>query len=264
MTSAGWAKVHHERFPADPGVLFAAPARRKLDTPPRPGTSLRESGRRLAWFPGVLQEIHRRHFVRVLKDTFEEHLIRDEAPIPRHLMTRMRAAHCEVLPHVRRNWTVFFDSSKLIQRVAADSGFKAFCRSNFFHTIAERWSGYSLHPCTFYQVISYESGDYVGPHNDHHPENTRLRNGYVDVQLTVSEQGVTDQTFLWEVDDHLDHQVRVGIASGLSVCCLPFWHQVTPLISVEDARRWVVALTFEKRAGQRVGVGRQYTPRRQR
>jgi hypothetical protein len=42
-------------------------------------------------------------------------------------------------------------------------------------------------------VVLYEAGDYSGPHNDHHLEEPHLRGGYVDLYITLTNDGVAQQ-----------------------------------------------------------------------
>ena len=99
------------------------------------------------------------------------------------------------------------------------------------------------------QLIRYAAGDYVGPHNDHHPENANLRNGYVDLQITLTNEHVARQYLLYESGGFFNKLRKVGVASGVSVSMLPFWHQVTPLEAKpghEDAAgRWLLLASFD-------------------
>jgi outer membrane protein len=41
-------------------------------------------------------------------------------------------------------------------------------------------------------VICYEGGDFCGPHNDHHPEERHLRDGFVREEARVGERTTLD------------------------------------------------------------------------
>ena len=121
--------------------------------------------------------------------------------------------------------------------------------SSSLHQFASAVTGFTLHPEPSLQIIRYEAGDYVGPHNDHHPENEEIRRGYVDLQITLTDPGVARQYLLYEAGDgYFNHPRNIGIQSGVSVSMLPFWHQVTPLEvkpAHPGAHRWLLLVSFD-------------------
>ncbi len=99
------------------------------------------------------------------------------------------------------------------------------------------------------QVICYESGDYSGPHNDHHPENADERNGFVDFHVMFSNDGVGHQLLVYEDHRHfLSTSHDVSGRSAVAIYRLPFWHYTTPLIARKGneatARRWLLLASF--------------------
>jgi hypothetical protein len=97
-------------------------------------------------------------------------------------------------------------------------------------------------------VLCYGPGDYAGPHTDHHPEDSRARDGYVDMHLTLSGPGVAQQWLVYAEGGHFRHVLNVNTAGGITAYRLPFWHYTTPLVATpgreRTARRWVVLGTF--------------------
>ena len=48
------------------------------------------------------------------------------------------------------------------------------------------------------QVICYETGDYSGPHNDHHPQNEDERNGcWIRIAMTFNGDANPSDTTTW-------------------------------------------------------------------
>ena len=99
------------------------------------------------------------------------------------------------------------------------------------------------------QAILYGHGDYVGPHNDHHPEQAHLRHGYVDVHLSFVNEHVDSQSLVCQgADGHLNALYNVTRTGSIAVYRLPFWHYVTPLMGrpghESKARRWVLMASY--------------------
>jgi hypothetical protein len=239
-------------FPNDISEIITKAGSKKLSEYSSIYGNLADSGSPIAWIPNIIRTSEIDELTMVLERNFAPYLVRSDQRIPTGLMKRMKRNHAEVMPHIRLQSTVLFDPNEKKARVnSVLSGFDAFCRSASMHAIAEDVSGFKLKRRASYQLIAYDSGDYVGPHNDHHPESPNLLGGYVDVQLTLSTRNVQSQLLLWEKEGHLNQWVDVGIRSALAVCHLPFWHQVTPLRALNctapSARRWLIAVTFEKR-----------------
>ncbi len=161
----------------------------------------------------------------------------------------MTKNYSEVLHKSLRNSTVMLHSrSSVAFKSARECGVTAFLSSTSLQEFAERVSGYALERNPGMQVICYGPGDYVGPHNDHHPEESHLRDGYVDLQITLTNGDVERQYLLYQRGKFFNQSINVGIPSGVSVSLLPFWHQVTPLLAKPGrdatARRWLLLVSF--------------------
>lgn len=162
----------------------------------------------------------------------------------------MKRNYSEALPKTLCNSTISLDGrrSKAF-RVAKDIGLTEMLSSDSLRDFASKVSGVPLASGPGMQLIRYLEGDYVGPHNDHHPEYPNLRNGYVDLQITLCTKHVARQFLVYEQNGLLNAVHNVGITSGISISMLPFWHQVTPLEVKpgrgDDAKRWLLLASFE-------------------
>ncbi|HEX2196609.1 MAG TPA: hypothetical protein VHJ76_06755 [Actinomycetota bacterium] len=102
------------------------------------------------------------------------------------------------------------------------------------------------------QIICYEEGDYSGPHNDHHPEDPLLHNGYIDLHINLPNDSVAHQWLVCERDGMLCEIVGLSGPGAINVYRLPFWHFTTPLVTKRgrrDARRWLLLATFARQPG---------------
>jgi hypothetical protein len=127
-------------------------------------------------------------------------------------------------------------------------GLIAMTGSETWHGFAEMLAGRALERASGRQVLCYGPGDYAGPHTDHHPEDPRARDGYVDMHLTLCGPGVAHQWLVYAEEGHFRHVLDVNTAGGITAYRLPFWHYTTPLVAKpgreRSARRWVVLGTF--------------------
>ena len=172
-----------------------------------------------------------------------------QTPIARATITHMRTNFSELLPKTLRTTTVSLNHNRsAVFLVAQHLGLTTMLGSESLHRFAEQVSGFSLHGDPGLQIIRYSTGDYIGPHNDHHPEDANLRKGFVDLQITFTNDAVDRQLFIYETKGFLNQPINVGIQSGVTVSYLPFWHQVTPLQAKpgmeEDAQRWLLLVSW--------------------
>jgi len=214
-----------------------------------PITPLCGSRDRVRWFPSMVRPAVRREGLAALESAMAPCLRSAGRPIDPRAMAGMTENYTEALPKTLRNWTAMLHSPRSAGYRAAESiGLVRFLRSASLRQFAERVSGWALQDDPGMQVIRYGPGDYVSPHNDHHPEEAHLRDGYVDLQITLTNEHVERQYLVYEADGYLHRSVNVGVASGVSVSLLPFWHQVTPLIPRRGreagARRWLLLASF--------------------
>jgi hypothetical protein len=105
-------------------------------------------------------------------------------PVPIGTITNMCENYSEQLPKTMR-----FRAADLstktgeTRRVADFLGITQLLKSEQLQLLGERVTGKRLATDPSRQVICYEAGDFSGPHNDHHPEESHLRKGYVDIHI---------------------------------------------------------------------------------
>lgn len=187
--------------------------------------------------------------LRLLERTMRDVLTSMDEPIPSAAISEMTRNYGERLPKAVRVRTALMASprSKGSQR-AQEIGLTAMLRSQSFHALAQALSGYRLRKRRGTQVLCYQANDYSGPHNDHHPEESDARDGYIDLHLSFCNDAVDHQWLVYEHQGHLSQVRSVATLGGLSCYRLPLWHYTTPLSAragrLKDARRWVLLGTF--------------------
>jgi hypothetical protein len=179
--------------------------------------------------------------------------------IPADSISSMKSNYTESLEKVFRFKTAFLSRRTARAYESAEAlGILTMMRSESFATFAETVTGLRLVRPAGLQIICYEHGDYVGPHNDHHPEEDPSCRGYVDVHLTFSNDAVEHQFLVYERNRHLSQIVDCNLKGGISIYKLPFWHQVTPLVGKPgqepQARRWLLLGTFDIQTGPKNGA----------
>lgn len=168
-----------------------------------------------------------------------------EQPIPPESIFAMRRDYGEMLPKTSRARTIYFDSRREAGVKAAEQiGLVHLLRSASFRAFAEALAGRKLAAGWGLQVLRYGPGDYAGPHNDHHPENPRARQGYVDIHLSLCSPGVTHQWLVYSRAGHFSEIVPLAAPATITAYRLPFWHYTTPLVGKPGAARWVLLGTF--------------------
>lgn len=213
-------------------------------------TPIAGSKDRLRWFPTALRSVYAARSLELLEHHMSPFLRPVSSPISPHTITGMKENFAEALPKTMRNSSISLNSSRSFAFTEARKiGLIDLLRSSSLREFASVVSGFPLEDDPGLQLIRYRRGDYVGPHNDHHPEDSNLSQGYVDLQITLTNTDVLRQCFLYECDGYLNKSVEVSLASGVSISLLPFWHQVTPLEvkagSEDKAHRWLLLVSFE-------------------
>lgn len=188
--------------------------------------------------------------VRLLDQRMYHFLSAESHRIPVNSIRRMRESYGESLEKIMRFKTALIHRPRTPAYRAAEAlGMLTMMQSEGLAAFAEAVSGLRLVRPATVQVICYEHGDYVGPHNDHHPEDDPALLGYVDVHLMFCNDAVAHQFLIYEQDRHLSQIVDVKIDAGVSIYKLPFWHQVTPMVGKagheREARRWLLLGTFD-------------------
>lgn len=182
---------------------------------------------------------------RVLEEALADTLEPLEQPIPPESIFAMRRDYGELLPKTSRARTIFFDSRREAGVKAAERiGLVRLLRSASFRAFAEALAGRTLAAGWGLQVLRYGPGDYAGPHNDHHPENPRARQGYVDIHLSLCSPGVAHQWLVYSRAGHFSEIVPLAARATITAYRLPFWHYTTPLVGTPGAARWVLLGTF--------------------
>lgn len=254
-----------EKFPAEFAEMLSAPGKALLrqgfaDTARFAGgaaTQDKVSGQTpLAFLPGMLSKTWAMQARRLLDATMPAHVRRIESRIPPETITGMRRNYTEQLPKSMRIQTAYFDSPRsAAYRAAAEIGLLQMLRSESLALFAERITGLPLERRRGVQLILYEPGDYSGPHNDHHPENAHAREGFVDLHISLCNEGVQDQFLVCEEHGHLTGVYPAASDGSVALYRLPFWHYTTPLRAKpgaeHKARRWLLLATFDLRQPSR-------------
>jgi len=186
---------------------------------------------------------------RVLDERLWPHLSRLDTPIPDASIRRQRRNYGELLPKTARVWTAELERrSEESFRAARAAGLVRVLRSDSLRAFAEQLVGRPLKKRNGIQVLAYGTGDYAGPHNDHHPEEPDAKDGYLDLHLSLANRHVAHQWLVGAQDGHFSRISSVATNGGLTVYRLPFWHHVTPLAATPghavDARRWLLLATY--------------------
>jgi len=176
--------------------------------------------------------------------------------IPPESITGQTRNHQERLIKTVRVRTAYLERKRSrAWRAAERIGLVAMTGSDTWYRFAEMLAGRALDRRSGRQVLCYGPGDYAGPHTDHHPEDARARDGYVDMHLTLAGPGVAHQWLVYAEGGHFRHVRDVNTAGGITAYRLPFWHYTTPLVArpgrEKAARRWVVLGTFRYAASAR-------------
>ncbi len=135
--------------------------------------------------------------------------------------------------------------SKLAQELAAECGLTAMVSSPSYLRFCAALAGRELEGPHTGQIFAYRKGDGAGPHTDHHPEDPRMRDGYVDVHLTFCSPGIREQFLVYERNGYFTEMTPIGANGTVTAYRLPVWHYTTPLQadSLEE-RRWLVLSSF--------------------
>jgi len=169
--------------------------------------------------------------------------------IPPETISRMSENYSEQLPKTLHMKTAYLDSTRARSyKIATEIGLIDMLSSKSFLEFAQSLTGLRLDSDLGYQVICYENGHYVGPHNDHHPEDESTKKGFVDLHITLANDSVDHQWIVYEESGHFSKIVDTTRTGTVTAYRLPFWHYVTPLAAKSGrerrARRWLLLGTF--------------------
>jgi hypothetical protein len=235
------------RFPSELIELLSRSAVARIRAFAENGADIKRE--KLFWFPMVCRRSTHRASLQLLEQKMKSVLRPVKGPIPRSAITTMRTNYSEMLPKTLRNSAVGLNSrGSKAYKIAEQIGILQMLRSDSLRHLLEDLCGFRLDDDPGCQILCYGPGDYVGPHNDHHPEADHLRRGYVDFQMTLCTDSVDQQWLVFEQNGYLENMIDVGISSGISISFLPFWHYTTPLLPrhgrVAAARRWLLIASF--------------------
>jgi hypothetical protein len=170
-------------------------------------------------------------------------------PIPPETIWDMQHDYEEWLPKTARVRTAYLERKRSAAYQEAQAmGLIDLLRSESLAAFAEAIAGRKLDRRNGQQALCYGSGDYAGPHNDHHPENKRAASGYLDLHLSLTAPSVAHQFLVYAKGGHFTEMLPVHGLGTLTIYRLPFWHYTTPLQAkvgqAEKARRWVLLATY--------------------
>jgi hypothetical protein len=237
------------KFPAEFEDLLSPAGRSLLAGRSKLAGALADPRRRFLAADNLLDPAKLEAGRRLLDRALLPWLARIDHPIPPEATWDMTEDYAELLPKAARVSTAAFERRRGRAWEAAEQiGLAAMLRSTSFRSFAERLVGRPLARHWGIQALCYGPGDYVGPHNDHHPENPAARQGYLDVHLTLAGRSMGQQWLVYAVAGHFTRIERACVPGRITAYRLPLWHYTTPLVARRgreaDARRWVLLGTF--------------------
>jgi len=239
-----------DRFPAEFDDLLNKRGRRLLADPPQLEALLDRKKTPIVVFEDVIDRGVASDCIRLLDESIHPVLRRMHVPIARETVTKLKRNYGESLSKTVRVKTMTFNSprSKALE-AAREIGLTTMMRSASFHRVAQAVTGFNLNPECNRQVICYETGDYSGPHNDHHPESEGICNGFIDLHVMFANDAVAQQLLVYEERGYLTRAHDVSGKPAIAVYRLPFWHYTTPLTArrgrEDHARRWLLLGSFD-------------------
>jgi hypothetical protein len=234
-------------FPAEFSDLLNAKGRRWMAEHPF-GSRPSAANGFFELIDGIMDPATARSCVRLLDANLRPLLRHFVDKIPRGSIRGMTRNYSESLPKTMSMKTCMLFSRRFREYAPAEAiGLVSMLRSESLRQFAEASTGLRLERAAP-QVILYETGDYVGPHNDHHPQNDEVKNGFVDLHIMFGNDAVEHQWLVYERERHLKEIRNVNLKGGVAVYRLPFWHYTTPLAArpgrEEQARRWLLLASF--------------------
>ena len=240
-----------DRFPSEFADLLNKRGQKLLADPPRFDVFRKKHATPIVVFDDVIDSRMARRCIELLDHSMYPVIKRMEKRIPRDWIASMKKNYSDSLRKTVRVKTATLNSRKSQALDAArEIGLAEMMRSQSFRAFAEGIVGMPVERGYWgRQVICYEQGDYSGPHNDHHPEDSNTRNGFVDLHIMFSNDAVRSQYLVYEERGFLSASHEVSGRSGIAVYRLPFWHYTTPLVGrpgrEAEARRWLLLGSFD-------------------
>jgi len=211
--------------------------------------ALADPRRRFLTLDGMVSKSKAEAMHRALEEHLYPLLSPMNDPIPPETIWEMKHDYEEWLPKTVRAQTAYLERKREASyRRAAELGLVDLLSSESLAVFAEQLAGRKLDRKNGQQALCYGQGDYAGPHNDHHPENKRAAEGYLDLHLSLSSKTVDHQYLVYAKAGHFTEMVPVHGLGFLTIYRLPFWHYTTPLQAKPgkeaQARRWVLLATY--------------------
>ncbi len=216
----------------------------------KPGQTLRRSKRNVSLIPDVVEPRVTNTLLKNLRKHVLPLLRTHKVAIPKSTIHELEENYSEQLPKsldlLSKSISV---AGSPVGRAAKAAGIYDLMMSESIHSIAELVSGFRLDPSGHLQIQCYKPGAHVGPHTDHLPELEWTKNGYIDLHFAITSPTVDHQWLIYEEGGLLRKIENVAHHSAIGVYHLPFWHQVTPLVSrargSRHAERWLLVVNFE-------------------
>src|SRR5690242_15865080 len=144
--------------------------------------ALADPRRRFIALEGLIQKSAADALRRTLEREMLPLLSEMAMPIPPETIWEMEKNYEEWLPKTARVKTATLESKRARSYARAKAlGLIDLLSSESFVGFAEAVAGRRLQKKGGQQVLCYGSGDYAGPHNDHHPEDPGYEKGYLDI-----------------------------------------------------------------------------------
>lgn len=199
---------------------------------------------------GVIDDAVAADCVAILKQNFHGRLKNVGSKLDPNAIKAMKKNYSEKLAKTLKMQTLELGVKKTkTNQMAHDCGLMQMMASDSLKAFAEAVTGETFGSPENNQIICYRHGDYVSPHNDHHPENDNVKNGYYDIHLMFSNEHVKHQWLVYEKNGFLNSTYDIASPSAIAIYKLPFWHYTTPMMGKEgkedEAHRWLLLRSFE-------------------
>lgn len=188
--------------------------------------------------------------MKILNQNFRKLLKPISARIDKEELRNMRENYSEKLAKTLRMQTLEIGGRQSASyEAAARCGLIQLLHSESLRAFGEAVVGNNFGKAENNQLILYQHQDYVSPHNDHHPENPEVRNGYYDMHIMFSNRFVAHQYLIYEKGGFLNGVHDIARPSAIAIYRLPFWHYTTPLLGKRGqehhAQRWLLLRSFQ-------------------
>lgn len=239
-----------KKFPAEFEDLLNKDGKKILSGQYTPENFGKKGGTPIEVVKGVIDPAVAADCVRILQQHFYGHLKSIASRIDKDAIPAMKKNYTEKLAKTLKMKTLELGVKKTKTNLLAhDCGLMQMLASDSLKAFAEAVTKEKFGSPENNQIICYQHGDYVSPHNDHHPENDNVKNGYYDIHIMFSNEHVQHQWLVYEKNGFLNHTHDIAAPSAIAIYKLPFWHYTTPMMAKADkedeAQRWLLLRSFE-------------------